>query len=396
MKTLSQKINEQKVNEAKMKLDLQDDTVGWIEAADLKKYLTVADKFISADAKEVIQWAIENNPKDNGIDTKGNWLANFYEKGVPKNPELKKLYAAVGKLVKANRQLELPFFQTDEQFQAIINKKTAPDEIILDLESEEGRNAVAQKYDKLIWKIAQSFVGKSNLSLDELYSSGAEGLTYAMNRYGKRTEKTQADDEKLAGFTFLSFAAYNIRNMILHDIKNVSHIVRIPVSAQQKEKKETGKNTKSNTVSGDQTVGKGDSQKTMFDFMAANGSFDAAAKDAITTDVDKIWKEIYDELEKKFGGQQKGSKGKNIDIMDIWYSFNNLNGREKVKNKDLAEKYGILPSNINYYCNLVNTYMLKTPKIRELLNEIRELTFESRQIHDEENKMYESTFKLSR
>ena len=71
---------------------------------------------------------------------------------------------------------------------------------------------------------------KSNLTLDELYSAGMEGLTNAMNNYGKKTERNNVEEESIKAYTFLSYAAYMIRMMILADIQNHSHTVRIPVS----------------------------------------------------------------------------------------------------------------------------------------------------------------------
>ena len=190
----------------------------------------------------------------------------------------------------------------------------------------------------------------------------------------------------------MSYASYMIRNMILHDIKNNSHIVRIPVSAQQKEKKETGRNTKSNTVSGDKTVGKGDNQKTMFDFMSATGGSDSAAGLVNNEEIENIWKEIYKELDDHFKTPMGSKK---VSPVEIWYAFNGLNGREKVKNKELAAKYGLLPSNINYYCHIVNQYLLKTPKLREMLNDVRELTFEAHRTYDEDNQLYENTLSVA-
>ena len=210
----------ERINEAKQKLEIQDDSINFIDKKDLEKYLEVAGKFLSDEAKAVVNWLIENN--DEYVKKLGggtNALETFYNAGVPKDADLKKLYSNVGKVVKANRLLEIPVFQTDEQFHAIINKEIAPDEIILDLTSEKGRNEVAAKYDKLVWKIARSFNGKSNLTLDELYSAGLEGLTRAMNKYGKKTEYTKSDDENVKSYTFLSFAAFAIRHQILHDIK---------------------------------------------------------------------------------------------------------------------------------------------------------------------------------
>ena len=47
--------------EAKQKLDIQDDTINYIPTADLKKYLEVTNRFISNDAKEVVNYLIVNN-----------------------------------------------------------------------------------------------------------------------------------------------------------------------------------------------------------------------------------------------------------------------------------------------------------------------------------------------
>lgn len=369
------------INEAKQKLEIQDNSINFIDKHDLEKYLEVANKFLSPEGKEVVQWLIDNN--DTYIKTLGggsNALETFYNNGVPKEEDLKKLYSNVGKIVKANRLLEIPVFQTEEQFNGIINKEVAPDEIILDLTSEKGRNEVAAKYNKLVWKIARSFNGKSNLTLDELYSAGLEGLTRAMNKYGKKTEYTKTDEEGVKSYTFLSFAAFAIRNQILHDIKNVSHIVRIPVSAQQREKSETGHNTKNNTISGDKVVKGGDKgEKTVFDFMGATGG-ESGEADINRDDMDKIWKDIFAELEKKFDER----------TMDIWYSFHELNGHKKMKNKDLGKKYGMMPSRVTYYLYIVNSYILKNPKLREKFMDLRELVAESRDIKDRNRHVLDS------
>ena len=59
MKTLSQV---RRVNEAKS-LDVQEDAIGYIGAGDLKKYLDIANKFISDDTKSIINYIIDNNDK---------------------------------------------------------------------------------------------------------------------------------------------------------------------------------------------------------------------------------------------------------------------------------------------------------------------------------------------
>ena len=54
MKKLSQIINE-----AKKKLDIQDDTINYISTEDLIKYVEIANKFLSVDTKNIINWLIE-------------------------------------------------------------------------------------------------------------------------------------------------------------------------------------------------------------------------------------------------------------------------------------------------------------------------------------------------
>ena len=119
----------------KADLNIQPNTINYINADDLKTYLSIAGKFISDDAKEVINWLIVNNETylhdlDPNMNS-DNALAAFYSKGVPNKEDLKELYKAVGKVSKADRLLEIPVFQTREQFNNIISKKISPDEILL-------------------------------------------------------------------------------------------------------------------------------------------------------------------------------------------------------------------------------------------------------------------------
>ena len=153
-------------------IDVQEDAVNYLEVGDLKKYLSVADKFISDDAKYVINWLIDNNATYMSKFVGDNALQSFYNKGIPKDASLKPLYAAIGKLNKKNRLLEIPVFLSKEQFDGIIDKTINIDDILLDLSTEKGRSAVVEKYNPLVWKIARSFNGKSGLTLDELYSAG--------------------------------------------------------------------------------------------------------------------------------------------------------------------------------------------------------------------------------
>ena len=147
MKKLSQIINE-----AKKKLDIQDDTINYISTEDLASYMEIAKKFLSEDTKNIINWLIAhpNYVEDLANKNADNALATFYDNGVPTTPMMKELYRWVGNVVKNNRLLEIPVFQTKEQFDAILNRTVSPDEVIIDLTSERGRNDIAKKYEPLV------------------------------------------------------------------------------------------------------------------------------------------------------------------------------------------------------------------------------------------------------
>lgn len=383
MKKLSQVIVEAK------ELSLQDDTMNFASAEALKTYLQKTEKFISVEAKNITNWLIANNStymKEFGS------LQKFYAKGKPKDPKLQELYKWIGVLSKKKRLIEIPVFQTEEQFDAIVSGKEAPDEVLLDLNTEKGRNDVAKKFTPLVWKIARSFNGKSRLTLDELFSVGMEGLTRAMNCYGKSAAETRAngkfknkDAEEIASeldaekeearkkYTFLSFAAYNIRIFILEAIKHESHLVRIPASVQKAEKAATGRNTKSNSVSGEEVKGGGDEGKTIFDKIDSKEDSDASLD---RQDIEKLWKMIIKMLEKKFNEKQ----------LDIWYSMNGLFGHEKMKGKEIMKKYGLKNaseiSNSNW--KILN-YIQTTPEMKKAFAELYSLYKECLNDEDRRN-----------
>ena len=356
-------------------LDVQDNGLNFIDADDLKKYVEIAKNFLSQDAMTIINYMIKNNStyvKTLGRDSKDNCLVAFYSRPRPASGELKDLYNALSALDKNNRLLEIPTLQTKEQFNAIISGKEAPDSIILDLKSEEGRNALAKKWEKLVHKIAQQWRGKVNMTYDEIVSAAWEGFTNAMNSYGKKSAYKDTDDEKaVKTYTFGQFAAYMIRFAIAGEVNNTSRLVRVPISAISKEKKEKGSIAKNNTISGDKKVGgDDDGNKTLFDFV---GGTDDGERTLDQQDLDKLWADVYRILEKEFDKK----------VIEAWYSFMGLNGREKIKNKEIAAKIGCQPSLVSYYCNTVNNFIKNDARVLSKMKEIYELMKEC--LHDREH-----------
>ena len=347
------------------KIKVQSDSINYISKNELEKYLEVAKGFLSDSAKNVIKYLIDNNTSyisELSTDSDENALAGFYNSGKADSEDKKKLKIWIKDVNDSGRLLEIPVFQTKEQFDAIIGKKIAPDEIILDLKSEKGKNAVLKKYEPLIHKICKQFHGKSNLSYEDLLSVAYEAVAIAIKDYGQiRKKKSSDQEEAIKNYTFGSFLAYSIRNLILDNIKNFSHTVRIPISQQQKEKKETGRNTKSNTVSGNKAVGHDDEgNKSLFDFMADSSDSSSGLDQE---DMKRLWKEIFSELEDEFEPK----------IIDMFYSFYGLNGHKQLQNKELASKYNIKPSQVTYYCFRVRNYIMTNKKILNKFKDVYEL-----------------------
>jgi DNA-directed RNA polymerase specialized sigma subunit len=376
MKTLVQL-----VKEAKEKLEIQEGSINKISKEKLEEYLKIAKKFLSEDAKNIINWLINhpNYTKELANGNAENALATFYNNGTPKIQEFKELYKWISNVVKSNRILEIPVFQTKEQFDSILNKSVSPDEIIIDLSSERGRNELAKKYDPLVWKIAREFNGKSEFSLEELHAIGAAGFVDAMNTYGKKTNKSEASEEQVKGFTFTSWASWRIRIWILENIKDQGHLVRIPRSVQAKERQETGRNTKSNSISVETPVGKDKdgNSKTLLDKI---GDYERAGKSLEEVDNEKLWKAIHKKLQSKFDDK----------TLDVFYSWFGLNGAKKLSGKELMDKYGFKnQANITAIKNKVLAYMTHDKQMFNALKELYEFTNECRANNDLEDRDYE-------
>lgn len=364
----------------KTKLDIQPNTINYISVEDLKTYLQIANKYLSEETKEIINWLIVNNKTylhdlDPSMEAE-NALAAFYNRGLPKEEHLRELYKCIGKVKIADRILEIPVFQTKQQFEDIISKKISPDEVLLDLKTEAGRNKIVKQYTPLIHKIVRQWIGKSNLSVDELFSIGLLGITYAMNSFGKRKTRDAHgkwveigdEDSRSAQYSFTQYAAYLINNCILEEIKTNSHLVRIPQSRQSAERKEKGYNTKSYSVSGDKKVGSdSDSHsKTLFDYVD-NG--ENGYKDINSEDLEKLWGYVYGKLEAEFSERD----------LDVFYSIFGLKDHKKIKSKDIAKKYNIAPSMVTSLKTKIIRFIKNDSKLWMVFREILDIVGEARQ-----------------
>lgn len=375
-------------NSTKNNFELQDDTINYISVGDLKKYKETTEKFLMPETRDIIDWLIVNNTtyiSDLSNNDTDNALGDFYNSGRPSKEDLRTLWNKINTVVKAGRGLEIPVFLTKDQFDKIINKELSLDSVVIDLTTEEGRNNITKKYQPLIWKIVNQWSAKTVMSREDLYSAASEGFVRAMNTYGKKSKKrikmeTNMTDAEIkdweqrlhSSMTFGQYAAFMIRTYITETIKDLSRTVRVSRSAQQREKKTNGSIKASNTVSGDSvaTTNKDGNTKTLFDFV---GSSNDISKKLDNEDLENLWDKVYKKLDSVFDKK----------IMDIWYSYNGINGYKQLENKDLAKKYNVVPSNITYYLNKVNTYIRKDKTLFKAMSDIYELMKEC--LNDRDN-----------
>lgn len=379
--------------ESTKQINVREEALNYISVEDLEKYLEIANKFISKEAKEVCQWLIANNGtyiKDFG--KKGNALENFFNNTTladrQKDPELQKLWSNLKALnnPQNNRLLEVPVFQTEGEFKGILSKKVSPDEVFIDLTTHAGRNKVAKDYDQLCKKIAHQWVGKSGLDYDELYGVALEWLTYAMNTYGKKSNKQlkrEADGGEVANIadykkmTFFSYAAQCIRVGILEAIKHESHLVRIPASQQARMRKEQGFVAKDNTVSGDVKMGDDENSKTIFDIIGADEN---PYKEINKVDLDELWDKFWTALSEKFSEKE-------IEIYKNHFGFGDS---KKLTGIEMAKKYGYKSAGtISVIVTKMNKEIMKDKKLSNMLSTLYTAMNECKSEDDEYERDFE-------
>lgn len=364
---------------------MQDDVIKNIDIDELKNYVKAASKFLSADTKLFLGYLIDLGDDYAKKFDKGSSKAvyEFTMGNPPSDAEGRKAFAAARKVVKVGRELEIPFFQTQEQFDGIVSKTIAPDEILLDLVTEKGRNEVAKKFDALCWKIAREYMGKGPFTLEELHSSAQAGLTWAMNDYGKKTSKnTDQTGVKIKSTTFLEFASSRIRFEIIGMLRTDSHLIRVPISQQSKNKKEIGKFSDVGTVSLDSPYGtsKDGKEKTLADVIP---DYERGGKEMDYKDIDASWKRFQDVLADNFDEK----------TLDVFYSSQGLFGHKKVKGAVLMDKYGFKnQSNINAINTKVIKFIRSDKKLMSMLTDLYQEIQEVKHDDDLENRDYEPVY----
>lgn len=253
--------------------------------------------------------------------------------------------------IKSNIRL-LPQYQTTQERESLMLGKLSMDDLTIDLDSQQGRNAATKVYMPMIYKIVNQYLGKSSLSKQELMSAALVGFTGAMNDWKRKT----GDEDEENKVTFKTYAAYRAKQQILNDMNELSHTLS---GTNWYATKNYG--DKLDAFSLDGILGDDDGEFKQ-DRLAILGVSDANWE--LNGDENKQWKSLFDLLEKMFTQRE----------VDIFYRFFGLNGYKKEKSKDIAKSYGMSEGNIrNSIINKMINFLKKDKKANNILTGIQSI-----------------------
>lgn len=255
--------------------------------------------------------------------------------------------------VKNNIKL-LPQYQTPQERQAIELGKLSMDDLTIDLDSPQGRNAAAKMYAPMLYKIVNQYIGKSKLSKQELMSAALLGFTNAMNDWKR-------DDNDGKKSVFKTYAAYRAQQQILNDINGLGH--DLSGGNDYNIKKYGAEVLDAISIDGLPRDEEGEFKQ---DYLASIGTTDADAN--LTRDEKKQWDLLYKIIENKF---------KQRDV-DVFYRYFGLKGYKREKSKDIAKSLGMSEGNIrNSILNKMISFLKNDKRAIDILQNIQDVYTES-------------------
>jgi RNA polymerase sigma factor (sigma-70 family) len=177
--------------------------------------------------------------------------------------------------------------------------------------TDKQKNELTKQYEPLINKLTGQFYSSVQMDWDSIKSMAYEGFALALNKY----------DESKSSMSFMSFAAFEMRNNIMTRLTEESRTVKLPFE-EQKRRKESGEPL-FNSVSIDRSVREDDDIKPREIVM---GMYETAR----FADGD-VFSYLYERLEEKFPRRE----------CDMFYMSFGLKGFEDTPNQDIAKKFGV-------------------------------------------------------
>lgn len=338
--------------------------------ADLKQYSDKLSKQLSQDVQIIIQYCLKYNILSN-TDLIYCYTANksglkvFAKNHQMPEVEAQDLQKLLKKVFENGEYRAIPLCQLEDDMAALMKGDKMMDDILLDLETEQGKQEVAKKYMYLVTAIAHKYINKSALNKNELISAGQLGLVNAINNYRKPDTYVDADDKiidkseakKQKRLSFKTYASYMIRNSILYDINHLSRVVKTGQYGYEQAKKQ---GLSSFEISIDRDLNGDDMQLDRLTNISTN-------PDYMTPDAKTQWGQLFKLLEKKF----------NTRSMTIFYKYFGLNGYEKMKGHEIAKEFGVSNPRISGIIKNMMSYLKDDPKSKSILADLMDIYTES-------------------
>ena len=247
----------------------------------------------------------------------------------------------------------MPQYLSARQREALEKGVLSTDDLTIDLDTPQGRNAATKIYAPVMYKIVNQYVGKSSFNRAELISSALEGFTNAMNDW----RRDEGDGKHIS---FKTYAAYRMQQQILNDINKHSH--GLSGGSNYVFKKYGG--ALLDTVSYDSMTSQDDDSP--LDHLTALA--EEPEVDNMSRDEEKKWEVLYKIIENKFKQRD----------CDIFYRYFGINGYKREKSVDIAREYGMSLGNIrNSIINKMLAFLKNDRRAMSVLRDIQEIYNES-------------------
>lgn len=329
-----------------------------LNSSDLNRFVSKLQHILPSSVKKVIYLTDKNKIYDRSSleeirnSLKGS-LSKLSSKYDISSTDMEDLWFSLNDL--KNLVKLLPQYMTSYERDMMEKGNLSVNDILIDLDSPQGRKAAASTYMPLVYKIINSYIGKSDLSKNELMSAALTGMTGAMNDW-----KRDSDNDNENTVSFKTYVGYRVKQQILHDINQYGHTL----SGFNDYARKHGYNA--DALSLDSLLMNYDDNLRQ-DRLAFLGDKDEIDDDYILGN-SSIWKEIYKIIEAKF---------KQRDYVTFYRTYG-LNGYEREPIKNLAKELNISTSAVhNSILSKILKFLRGDKKAMKLLSDIRDSYNES-------------------
>lgn len=291
--------------------------------------------------------------------TKNNVKRLMVEYGVSEK-DANEMIVMLKNLDKTGRIRLIPMMMTKEERSDFASGSKDESDIILDLETEKGRNKIAKRLMPLVIKIASKYVGRTPMSRTDLISSGSEGLMNAIINY-RKPETTDVDSLNLSDEekrnvlksktqSFDKYAYFRILYQIQSDITR-SHTVQMTSYTYKKNME------KDSSLNFNKSIDDLDIER--MSELSEDPNAPKSADDAIAM--------ISKAIEKEFPMKK----------CEIFYRLFGINGRQRVKARTIADELGVKEQEISRTKNHIISFIKSNRTLMDALRELLDIYTES-------------------